>query len=145
LPVAEPEARPRPRVRGGSEAAVERAGAATRTGAGVIMKMVEPVEMPLPSHPHILPRCDLGEPQTRRGGSAPPAHLRAMADFLPAAGEGTGERQAPKAALLPVKAPGSLTMPWGMNAWWQVASCRKSSCSSQLSFQNKRQKGDSSR
>jgi hypothetical protein len=28
------------------------------------MKMVEPVEMPLPSHPHILPRRDMGAPQT---------------------------------------------------------------------------------
>jgi hypothetical protein len=28
------------------------------------MTMVEPVEMPLPSHPHILSRRDLGAPQT---------------------------------------------------------------------------------
>jgi hypothetical protein len=63
LPVAEPEGRPRPRVRRGSEAAVEGAGAATGAG-GRVMKMVEPVEMPLPSHPHILPRRDMGAPQT---------------------------------------------------------------------------------
>jgi hypothetical protein len=63
LPVAEPEARARPRVWRGNEAAVERAGAATGTGGGV-MKMVEPVEMPLPSHPHILWRRDIGAPQT---------------------------------------------------------------------------------
>jgi hypothetical protein len=63
LPVAEPEVRPRPRVRRESEAAVERAGAATGTG-GEVMKMVEPVEMPLPSHPHILSCRDLGAPQT---------------------------------------------------------------------------------
>ena len=63
MPVAEPEARPRPRVRRASEATVERAGAATGTG-GEVTKMVAPVEMPLPSHPHILSRCDLGAPQT---------------------------------------------------------------------------------
>ena len=58
LPVAEPEARPAPRVRRESEAAVEGAGAATGTG-GEVMKMVEPVEVRLPSHPHILSRRDL--------------------------------------------------------------------------------------
>jgi len=63
LPVLEAETRPRPRVRRGNEAAVERAGAATGTG-GEVMKMLEPVEMPLPSHPHVLPRRDLGAPQT---------------------------------------------------------------------------------
>ena len=63
MPVVEPEARPRPRVRRGNEAEVERASAATGTGGGV-MKMVGPVEMPLPSHAHALPRCDLGAPQT---------------------------------------------------------------------------------
>jgi hypothetical protein len=63
LPLGEPEALPRPRVRRGNEAAVERAGAATGTGRGV-MKMVEPAEMPLPSHPHAVPRRDIGAPQT---------------------------------------------------------------------------------
>jgi hypothetical protein len=28
------------------------------------MKMVEPVEMPLPPHAHAMPRRDLGAPQT---------------------------------------------------------------------------------
>ena len=68
MPVAEPEARPRPRFRRGNDAAVERAGAATGTG-GRVMKMVEPVEMPLPSHPHVLSRRDLGAPQTSDHGS----------------------------------------------------------------------------
>jgi len=63
LPVAEPEARPRARVRRGNAAAVERAGAATGAG-GKVMKMAEPVEMPLPSHPHALLRHDIGAPQT---------------------------------------------------------------------------------
>ena len=63
MPVAELEARPRPRVRRGNEAAVERAGAATGTGGGV-MKTIEPVEMPLPSHPHVLWRRDIGAPRT---------------------------------------------------------------------------------
>jgi hypothetical protein len=42
---------------------VEKAGAATGTG-GEVMKIVEPVEMPLPSHPRTLSRRDLGAPQT---------------------------------------------------------------------------------
>ena len=63
LPVAEPEARPRPRERRGNEAAVEGAGAATGTG-GRVMKMLEPVETPLPCHPHVLPRPGIGAPQT---------------------------------------------------------------------------------
>jgi len=48
--------------RRGDETAVGRAAAATGTGGGV-MKMVEPVEMPLPSQPHVLPRRDIGAPQ----------------------------------------------------------------------------------
>ena len=32
-----------------------------------VMKMLEPVEMPLPYPPHIFSRRDLGAPQTRRG------------------------------------------------------------------------------
>jgi len=63
LPVAEPEARPRRRVRRGNGAAVERAGAATGTGGGV-MKMVEPIQMPLPSRSRILSRRDPDAPQT---------------------------------------------------------------------------------
>jgi hypothetical protein len=63
LPVVEPDARPRPRVRRGNEAVVEGAGAATGTGGGV-MKAVDPVEMPLPSNPHVLPRRDIGAPRT---------------------------------------------------------------------------------
>ena len=63
MPAVEPEARPRPRVRRGNEAAVERAGAATGMG-GEVMKMVEPVETPLSSHPHILPRRHIGAPPT---------------------------------------------------------------------------------
>jgi len=41
---------------------VERA-AATGTG-GEVMETLEPVEMSLPSHPHVLSRRDLGAPQT---------------------------------------------------------------------------------
>ena len=63
MPVVEPEARPRPRVRRGNKGEVEGAGAATSAG-GEVVKMVEPVEMPLPSHPHVLPRRDIGAPQT---------------------------------------------------------------------------------
>jgi len=61
LPVVEPETRPRPRVRRGNEALVEGARPATGTG-GEVMNMVEPVEMPLPSHPHAVPRRDIGAP-----------------------------------------------------------------------------------
>ena len=35
--------------------------------------MVEPAETPLPSQAHIFSRRDIGAPQTRCGGSAPPA------------------------------------------------------------------------
>ena len=44
-------------------AAVERAGAPTGAG-GEVMKMLEPVETPLPSHPHVSPRRDIGASQT---------------------------------------------------------------------------------
>jgi len=86
LPAVEPEGRPRPRVRRGNEAVVEGAGAATSTG-GQVMKMVEAVEMRLPSHAHILPRRDIGAPQTsnhdvcatgRKGGEPWPGHCRRM-------------------------------------------------------------------
>jgi hypothetical protein len=41
---------------------VERGGGATSVG-GEAMKMDEPIEMPLPSHPDVLPRRDTGAPQ----------------------------------------------------------------------------------
>jgi hypothetical protein len=71
LPVAEPEARPRSRVRRGNEAVVERAGAATGTGAGV-MKMVEPAEMPLPA----VPSLRFTAPRPRCATDAKPRSLR---------------------------------------------------------------------
>jgi hypothetical protein len=63
VPVLEPEARPWPLVRRGNEAVVEKAGAAIGTG-GEVMEMVDPVEMPLLSHPHTLSHRDLSAPQT---------------------------------------------------------------------------------
>ena len=60
--------------RRGDETAVGRAAAATGTGGGV-MKMVEPVEMPLPSHPHAVPRRDIVAPQTSNHDVCATRHL----------------------------------------------------------------------
>ena|ERR1035437_327615 len=53
-------------------AAVEKAGVAISTG-GKVMEMLEPLEMPLPSPPHILSQRDTMHRRHQTTMSAPPA------------------------------------------------------------------------